>query len=750
MPLLTAILLCTALTKLPPDAGVTFDAPASRAKVLFPQLSKAMGFALDTSPQTEDEVLLIHVKDVPAKDLMDRIAKVANAEWRPEGSGYRLIRTPQLTKQATSRELEDRRAELKDAVDAAVDRVKGLPAWSASEAQKAAKGAEGIPANIKISGGGGISFISQPSSGTSSPAERAIPALLADIGTSKLASLAPGTRTVFALQPTPMQRALGGSSPRILREFIAQQRQFLEAYSLDHKSSDPSNGKTNVMVFSSAMAEPAPGNPDLGIGQAILVIKRDGSSLSTHLTVADTNGETIGSGAYTLDPVAKPPAKLSGIDPISISPLSKELSKNLDGGIFSFGGSTRMVSVVMSSTVSVSSEEPVSFTLSSDDAAGKKSKVSSALLERILHPEKFDPESFVPGEAFASAANALSENLVADLPDTSFYTLTKRVADEKVSPHDLVEIVGPEAGLAVQENAGWLTVCARHQATGTQNRVSREYLGPMLRTLDSTRILRLDDMAPFAVRQEKPASMGDIDGIYLQIVNHTAGQKAMNYLSGPWTLRFYAALTPAEKSAVQAGQPISFTDLTSQQVDWLSYDVFNSEDGPTVQQPRPNRRSRVVSPLFFGRNDSVLSERTQILPDGLPHDGRLVFRIRSENAVLGIENSTGNSAILTASRLASQMYQAERPEFATFGQAPKYDIFHYAKESTYTFEFQLLPRVTFTRSLDDPFIDLQGPAATFQGLPQDFQDQVNRQLSRLRSSLGKVNLNGDGGAAPPP
>ena len=58
---------------------ISFSAPASRAVVLFPQLAKELGFPLKTVPQTENEVLLIQVHDVSIRDLMDRIATVANA-----------------------------------------------------------------------------------------------------------------------------------------------------------------------------------------------------------------------------------------------------------------------------------------------------------------------------------------------------------------------------------------------------------------------------------------------------------------------------------------------------------------------------------------------------------------------------------------------------------------------------------------------------------------------------------------------
>src|SRR5476649_2579871 len=72
--------------------GITFAAPAARTEMLFPGLSKVLGIRLEASPQTANEVLLIQVKDVTEKDLLAKIAKVADAEWKQDNGILRLVR----------------------------------------------------------------------------------------------------------------------------------------------------------------------------------------------------------------------------------------------------------------------------------------------------------------------------------------------------------------------------------------------------------------------------------------------------------------------------------------------------------------------------------------------------------------------------------------------------------------------------------------------------------------------------------
>ncbi len=731
------------------DGSISFSAPAGRAKTIFPLLSKAIGIQLETSPTTAGEALLIQVKNVSSQDLLTKIAKVTHAEWKSEGSVLRLVRPTTLLRTAENQDLAHRIEDVKAQLSRALTEVQSMPTWSKGEATKLSQKAKNADQDFKVTRSGGITMAIGNAVEVSGPSNRAIPLLLNDIDAAKLAQINADTRIVFGLQPTAMQRPLGHSSPRILRDFVSQMREYADIFNKTDKAPAPKPNRQGAFIsIGGDTPAQGPGNPDLGIGQAILTIRRLGDTLMTELTVADTNGLTLASGSYSLRSVEKPQSKLTGLHPITLSPLAQELAKTLNPGGGAAGAGAQ-ISVVMAtvSTDAGGDSTPMEFTFGGSTSPSSTSKLSTKLLEKILHPETYDPMSFAPGEGFASAADSLGLNLVADLPDSCFAKLNERLSSGKTGAEDLVGPISRTAGLEVEDHDGWLEVAAQLPGEAIQNPVNREALGGLVRSLDFQKYLKLDDMASFSLAQNKPVSSSDIDGLYLKLVNSGQASSAGNYLDNPWTLRIYATLTPFQRSSADAKRPLSLSDLTSQQRDWLAHDIFNSWDGPMVT-PGPNSR-RVVASSDTQGDAGIRVERTQLLPDGLPRDGMLTFTFKNEQAVLGINSKTGESSVVTASRLASQMYQSERPELAAFTPSTKSDLYRPAYQSSYNFRYQLLKRLTFNRSLTDSFMDNQSKPVAYTGLPQDFRSQVDKRLSLLRKNLGALQM-GDSGGAPPP
>ena len=72
------------------QATVSFSAPAAPAAKLLPKLSQAVGVKMESDARLAREVLLIQAKNVPIKDLMERIAQATGGEWAKEGETYRL------------------------------------------------------------------------------------------------------------------------------------------------------------------------------------------------------------------------------------------------------------------------------------------------------------------------------------------------------------------------------------------------------------------------------------------------------------------------------------------------------------------------------------------------------------------------------------------------------------------------------------------------------------------------------------
>lgn len=87
--------------------SVTYDQPAQTIKQLLDTLSYRTGVRLFAPSPVDSEIVLVSVRDIPLKELMDYLAAVADGEWfkQPDGS-YHLVRTPKIVKERRQQDNE--------------------------------------------------------------------------------------------------------------------------------------------------------------------------------------------------------------------------------------------------------------------------------------------------------------------------------------------------------------------------------------------------------------------------------------------------------------------------------------------------------------------------------------------------------------------------------------------------------------------------------------------------------------------
>ena len=119
-------------------------------------------------------------------------------------------------------------------------------------------------------------------------------------------------------------------------------------------------------------------------------------------------------------------------------------------------------------------------------------------------------------------------------------------------------------------------------------------------------------------------------------------------------------------------------------------------------------------------------------------------------AVQGVDSQNGTSSLLSPASLAWARLQQERPEMsAGLGFTPSLpDKFRTASQTSYRFTFALAENVTLSRSLQDASLDRNGALVAYESLPQEFRDNVEKTLERLRTGMGR-GVPGGGGVRPP-
>lgn len=105
-------LLAIAVPSLAPSQDtakqITFSAKAQDAGKMLAELSKFAGTALIADGPVRQEILLLDVKEVSLKDLLERIARVAGAEWVKKHDGLHLTRTGALMRKQAQEEISRR------------------------------------------------------------------------------------------------------------------------------------------------------------------------------------------------------------------------------------------------------------------------------------------------------------------------------------------------------------------------------------------------------------------------------------------------------------------------------------------------------------------------------------------------------------------------------------------------------------------------------------------------------------------
>lgn len=742
------------------SAKISVDIPASRASVAFETLSKVAGVTLEAAGNLRNEVFVINAHDVTVDELMRRIAQAESGRWQQEKSGaYLLVRD-------SSTSVLQERAELKertDAIRAAVAKLnQNLRTQSAFDQATAQRLAEDTQKAIQqMMQGGFKGNVNTNDAEQKTPTARAIARLLNAIDPARLAQIAPNQRVVFSTNSTPVQLSLGGPGYSAFRDFIAEQQIYTQAYDAAQPQ-DPTNRR---MVFFNGLGTPSMGNgdPKLGLGAGLVIVQRRfEGGLDVQIVAADPNLATIASGNYMLRLAVDdaPKTQAAHEDPIQISADAQEMAKALSNGE---GKGAPRVAVGRAIAIT-SSGGGDSFVVNSVSSASEHVPLSPGLKAKVLNPDKYDPLSFVPGEAMSALAKSGNKNLVALLPDVCFGSLTHLFAG-KVTPSQLLASLGDHF-LKSNQDGDWMVVSPRYPATSRVNTIDRGALKTLLQNMDHLGVIRLDDAANFALAETKVPGLNDFDILYPRMINDGATDHDLAPLAyGSFTLyKFYGSLSSGQRQALASGRQLNFSGLSSQQTALIADMLYNSQMPPNVQVPPPPGRpatnqSATLSftfaaasgstfgvPVMFG-GASAATERTIVVPNGVPADGYLRGAASSQDVVQGIRTENGSTSILDASALAFSKHWKDQPEMADMA-GPQPDKFKMAHQSTLSLQFFFNPRVNLSRSLTDVWLDENAAAVDYDFLPSAFRQKVDQIGQNLQKELQR--FPGRGQSTPPP
>jgi hypothetical protein len=750
-----------ALAQAQPDLAkkISFSSKAAPASVVLAELAKEAGIALETSPQTGHQVLLLHFKDAPLGEVLDRIAKAAGAEWKQEAAGLRLVLPALLERAQVQKEAEARRNWLNGSLEQQANRLKGT-SFNPEEAKRAAEANERVIESIRRGEVGRIDFNMHQAG---QPASRALIQLATAVGVTRLAQVPVGQRVVFATAPTRMQVALPANTQAIFREFIQNQIAAVEAT----KPAQQAAGAENEVrvLMGSGMANSGQGDPKLGVGKALLICRANQSSVTLELLVVDPNGQTIATSMLTLTESVQQSGD-AGSDtpkPISFSKLSAELGRAVAAPgrpagpaveVMSSGGATRVGVVQMSA--SVGSGGAV-MAMPASGVGGVK--LSDELRAQLLQPERYDPLSYGASDALLALAAERQTNLAAWLPDRAFFH-ANMFASSGATIESLESALQNQWMMESSKEGTWLVLTPRNQTTERRNQVDRKELGRLVRTIETKKSLTLDDAASYAL-QRGPTQLSqlDVDFSVISLIVRSGGPISGDghlnlFRSEQWqTFRLYGALSPQQRQGLFNGGKLSLGNMSPAQHAIVHDMVYNSFGGVNVATQRsadPITAIRGAPMMNVMGGGGIQNERTEVLPAGVPRNGFLEVQVARQDGYYASNKATGTGQVVTAETLAVQRAQAEHPQLGQFMQGAQFDEFRPATRFQYTFDFSFTENVKMARMLAEDSIDQRARVLAYESLPAEFRRVVEDRYEQMKKALANVNIANPRGNTRPP
>lgn len=713
LPLLCALAIRSQETAL--SRHITFTAPADSVERVLANLSKATGMTFSVTGPIKKDIIVLRLVDVPLSEAMSKIADVTTAEWQTTGGSYQLVRTPKETAPILAKQHREAVEKLRQLIAESRRFVESAGPLTKEKRYEQLKD-EDQPRLLEQQAGT-QSYKEARENLESSAESRFALAILGNLDIDQLVRDGENSKNVvYATNATRLQIPLridAGQWNRFLSEHNASVRAYSQLYA--HRKEGPASFYYSLdrrPIGSSTILEgPVP--------KVVLTLQESAlydPTIFVQGSIFDSQGELILEMSTNLMSVnapkedgvphnATPPHK----DPIEVSPCAQE-----------FAGLVNR------------------YPLDSD-----KKKPSPRLLQRLLHPNRFEPLAILASEVFLGASKLRNENLAACLEDGMYSYLVDTEAGTPASLQDVLDVC--------TESSGWLTHGPNDPLGTTADRMDRNALTALLSKAWAAGFVSIDDFAAYASSCDGAAGeVGDLLSVVLRgefdIPEHG------NVADNDWTLlKFYGSLTSGQKADLRTGRNLLFRSFTPQQLGLLASLLLDGRAWSNFQGEDPT----IVVPGHERGWSRLATIPTQALVGGFDRNGRLSLKADSEERIISETKDGENSSSeeLNLQDFAMRLYEIKHPEFFNQDETPL-SILRPHWTTSLTFTFELAPGLSFGASLEGSRADPNTDGYSINNLPADLKSKVAEFFKMFDQQVKDGDLTppdkSDGGGKPPP
>ena len=638
-----------------PITYTTVAVPLERA---MDEIGKTAGVKLSVDQELANEPVILRLDKVPLQDCLDRIAHGIGAEWKPIQGGYQLERSDEMLSKLQAADIDRRASEIKKS-------IADLESTAQKNGRLTPERAQNVAQQL-------VEFAKQRQSGTRAywssarkdlysafPKSRLLTQLISVLDPREIASLAPGGRFVYAINPTAVQRPLSDIDPQWIQDFCDDTNTLSSAVEAEVKKPEAA-GLSEDLASQYPLIQTSPSR--------VLVIVRPwvmNDRVQISMQLYDAKGNAL--SGYQTD-------LASTFDPFTMRPQEDK---------------ARRESKTTGIKLSDRAMQITNRVIKGYNDPSQVPKLDDETLQEILNPTKFDPLSFVTSEIVLGLATQANANVVF-LPTDETEALSRVAAMNGFVNWDLFQTSLARNGeMDLSLSDGWLIGKPISPLKAAYYRCPRPAEETYAQSLAKAGFTSIDDLADLVLAMPHGSGLGPADDLSSLVLGP---KTAMHDIVTEEGLRLWASLSDQQKSAAVNGLTISYNMLDKDQLQLLDDFVFL---GFKELEPVPSMLKGLSQDQIEQLYNS--SERTEQLPNGVPLNSAL--EVKDEpNVVFFLmqQDDRGNSFERTCGI----------PEMAAdYAQTQRVDLFPFmAKMSISDIRIGQQRHITLTAHLGDRYL----------------------------------------------
>lgn len=720
MSLATVAGVVALLSASPRADTITLTQKAAPIDVVVEEIAKQSGQAIKVSPAMKGEIVLVHVKDRPVKQLLDELAKATTGMWTQESDALTLIPdTAQRRRQAIAVD-QKRLEEVRKGIANFTPMLKAIEDNEKEEPNMFGRDSTGTIVVAML----GRYLPSEP-----------------------IAALKSGERIVFSSAPNGTQRLLpnAGSVNHLLADWIKARNTQIRTQMNDPEMSalgELSEAEREMMKLfmrrSMGRTTPITTAP-----AKLLLIVECGESMYQFITggdpsitlkavIYDSQGEAILTSSIGLDGDSDWSTPAMPIDEEDEGEEDVPPGKEDKGTPIKFSEeTTKLMSVT------------------GGDALLDRRGGDPEAMEILANPDKYEPLAYSVSEALMAVADAKKLNLVAALPDeamglTPFFS-------EGLTVESVSDDLESSGFLNVATENGTMVISAKNADFSQRSRANRVELAKFINKVRQDIVPSLDDLAALAASTEDPFSNTVSSRLFMLFAPGTLSTGFGGQV--PWkVIRLYGQLSPGQRQAMRSGQPISFGSLSAAQGATVRQLLFGT--GHNLQILDPNAKKpdipflETIFRFMESEGTSYKQEPTEIMPNGLPAQGQIQTEVRDSFYAIQVGKDGKPVPYMPAlgeDELALIFFMAEDPKMsAALSEGPDFDNLKVGVRKQMELRFLVASDVASHATLID---DGKASAQAYkrEQLPADMLARINEKKKLVANSpLVKMMMMGFG------